>query len=102
MNKELVESFPTIVWEEAGLTTQTIKNLIFVQQLARAKWGHYLDLTPRKSLTELPVHDIPDGGERVDPFDPKSEIICPGEDGAHIMGTPMGSNLFVSSYLQGK
>jgi hypothetical protein len=30
--RELDESFPTIAWKEAGLTTQTIKNNIFVQQ----------------------------------------------------------------------
>jgi hypothetical protein len=28
--KELVEGFPTLAWEEAGLTTQTVKNNIFV------------------------------------------------------------------------
>ncbi len=30
--REMADSFPTIVWEEAGLTTQKVKNRIFVQQ----------------------------------------------------------------------
>jgi hypothetical protein len=34
-----------------------------------------LDLTPRNNLAELPVHDIPDGSELVDPFDLDSERI---------------------------
>ncbi len=48
------------------------------------------------------MYDIPDGSERVDPFDPDNERTWPDEDGANIMGTPLGSNMFVSSYLQGK
>jgi hypothetical protein len=28
--KEMAEGFPTLAWEEAGLTTQTVKNRIFV------------------------------------------------------------------------
>jgi hypothetical protein len=101
--KELAESFPTIAWEEAGLTTQTIKNRIFVQRSARAELGNYLDSTPRNSLTELPANDIQDGSERVDPFDHDNERIWPGEDGANILGTSLGSSLFfISSYLQGK
>ena len=32
-------------------------------------------MTPRNALTELPVHDIPDGSELVDPFDPESDRI---------------------------
>jgi hypothetical protein len=28
--KELAEGFPTLAWEEAGLTTQTVKNRIFI------------------------------------------------------------------------
>ncbi len=61
-----------------------------------------MDSYPRNSLTELPVHDIPDGSERVDPFDQDTERIWPDEDGVNILWTPMGSNLFISSYLQGK
>ena len=34
--KEMAESFPTLAWEEAGLTTQTVKNRIFVQSSAQA------------------------------------------------------------------
>ncbi len=28
--KEMAEGFPTLAWEEAGLTTHTVKNTIFV------------------------------------------------------------------------
>ncbi len=28
--KELAEGFPSLAWEEAGLTTQTVKNRIYV------------------------------------------------------------------------
>ena len=70
----LAKSFPTIAWEEAGLATQTIKTLISVQQAARAKWRHYTYSTPRNSLGELPMHGIPDGSERVDPFDLDNRI----------------------------
>ena len=67
--KELAESFPTLAWEEAGLTTQTVKNRIFVQSSAQARWSHFIAVTPRNTLTELPVHDILDGSELVDPCD---------------------------------
>jgi len=56
--KEMAEGFPTLAWEEAGLTTQRDKNRIFVQHSAQANWKHFIAVTPRNSLTELPVHDI--------------------------------------------
>jgi hypothetical protein len=59
--KDLAEGFPTLAWEEAGLATQTVKNRIFVESSAQARWSHFLEVTPRNALTELPVHDIPDG-----------------------------------------
>ncbi len=34
--KELAEGFPALAWEEAGLTTQIVKNRIFVQSSAQA------------------------------------------------------------------
>jgi len=48
------------------------------------------------------MHGIPDGSERVDLFDLDSERIWPEKDGVIIMGTPLGSSLFVSSYLPSK
>jgi hypothetical protein len=48
------------------------------------------------------MHDIPDGSERVDPFNPDNERIWPDKDMVNILATPLGSNLFVSSYLHGK
>jgi hypothetical protein len=53
-------------------------------------------------MTELPVHDIPDGSELLDPFDSDSKRIWVEENGMNIMGTPLGSNSYVASYLQGK
>jgi hypothetical protein len=34
--QEMAKGFPILVWEEAGLTTQTVKNRIFVQSSAQA------------------------------------------------------------------
>jgi hypothetical protein len=66
---EMAEGFPTLAWEEARLTTQTEKNRIFVQSSAQANWCSFMECTPRNAQSDLPVHDIPDGSERVDPFD---------------------------------
>jgi hypothetical protein len=99
---EMAEGFPALSWEEAGLTTQTVKNRIYVQSSAQANWCRFLDLTPRNTQSELPVHDIPDGSERVDPFDPDSERVWVDENGVNILGTTLGTPAFVSSYLQGK
>jgi hypothetical protein len=61
-----------------------------------------LDDTPRNAQSELPVHDIPGGSKRVDPFDPDNERVWEDENGVNILGTPLGTPAFVSSYLQGK
>ncbi len=99
---EMAEGFPALAWEEAGLTTQTTKNRIFVHASAQVKWCYFLESTPRNTLSELPVHDIPDGSERVDPFDEESERVWAEENGVNILGTPLGSPAFISSYLRGK
>jgi hypothetical protein len=62
----------------------------------------FLDLTPRNVQSELPVHDIPDISEEVDPFDLDIERIWLDENGVNNLGTPLGTPAFVSSYLQGK
>ena len=59
--KELVEGFPALACQEAGLTTQTVKNRIFVKSFAQARCINFIAVTPRNTLKELPVHDIPDG-----------------------------------------
>ena len=61
-----------------------------------------MDLTPRNAQSELPVHDIPDGSERVDPFDHGNERVWVDENGVNILGTPLRTPAFVSSYLLGK
>ncbi len=98
----MAEGFPTLAWEEVGLTTQTVKNRIFVQSSAQARWSHFLAVTPRNSLTELPVHDIPDGSELTDPFDNESDRYWTEVNGVNILGTPLGSSSFVSEYMRGK
>jgi len=99
--KEMAEGFPTLAWEETGLTTQTFKNRIYVQSSAQASWSRFIGLTPRNTLTELPVQDISDGSNMVDPFDPDTERIWMEKNGVNILGTPLGSNSFVTSYLRG-
>jgi hypothetical protein len=100
--KELAGGFPTLAWEEAGLTTQTVKNHIFVQSTAQASWSHFLAVTPRNALTELPVHDIPDGSKLTDPFDKDSDRFWTEVNGVNILGTPLGSSPFIEEYLRGK
>jgi len=100
--KEMAEGFPTLAWEEASLTTQTFKNRIFVQSSAQARWSRLLAMTTRNMMTELRVHGIPDGSELVDPFNSDSERIWVEESRVNIMGTPLGSNTYVASYLRGK
>jgi len=78
-----------------------VKNRVYVQPSAQANWCRFLDDTPRNTQSELPVYDIPDGSERVDPFDPDNERVWEDESGVNILGTPLGTPAFVSSYLQG-
>ncbi len=35
--KEMAEGFPTLAWEEEGLTTQTVKNHIFVRSSTQVR-----------------------------------------------------------------
>jgi hypothetical protein len=44
--KKMAKGFPTLAWEEDGLTTQTVKNRIYVQSSTQASWCHFLDMTP--------------------------------------------------------
>ena len=99
---EIVEAFPTVAWEEAGLTTQTKKNNIFVQPSARNGWRQFLESTPRNPSLSLQVHLIPDGITLMDESDPDSYRQWPDEDGITIMGTPLGSPAFIESFLFGK
>jgi hypothetical protein len=100
--REIVEVFPETAWEEAGLTTQTLKNRIFVQPSARNGWRELLDSTPRNPSLPLQIHCIPDGSTLLDDSDPDSYRQWPDDDGINILGTPLGSPAFVESYLFGK
>jgi hypothetical protein len=44
---ELARSFPSLVWEEAELATQTVKNRVFVHPTPMASWCRFLDSSPR-------------------------------------------------------
>ena len=99
---EIVDTFADIAWHEAGLTTQPIKNLIFVQPLARVGWVQFLDNVHKDATASLPLHNIPDGISLSDPIDPDSMRLWSDDDGINILGTPLGSFDFVESYLFGK
>ena len=91
--KEMAKGFPTMTWEEADLTTQTVKNRIFLQSSAQANWSHFIAMTPRNALTELSVNDIPDVCELVDPFDPESDRIWGGGQRDKHIGNSHGFRL---------
>ncbi len=46
---EMAEGFLALAWEEAGLTTLTVKNRIYVKSSAQANWLLFLDLAPRNA-----------------------------------------------------
>ena len=50
-------------------------------------------------MIKLPVHDIPDGSELVDPFDSDNERIWREENGVNILGTLLKFDSFIVSYL---
>jgi hypothetical protein len=99
---EIVDTFAEVVWHEGGLTTQVIKNRIYVQPTARAGWVEFLDSTPRDSTASLPIHDIPDGSSLLDPSDVNNARLWPESDGINVLGTPLGTPEFIESYLFGK
>jgi hypothetical protein len=99
---EIVDSFAEVAWHEAGLTTQVVKNRIFVQPSARTGWVQFLESTPRDPSAQLPIHDIPDRSVLSNPLDPDSSRIWPVDDGINVLGTPMGTPDFKDSYLDGK
>ncbi len=35
---QMAKCFPSMAWEEAGLTTQTVKNRVYVQPSAQSNW----------------------------------------------------------------
>ena len=95
---EIVEAFPKVAWEEAGLATQTAKNRIFVQPSARNGWCRFLESTPRNPSFTLHVLCIPDGSTLRDDSDPDSYRQRPDDNGINIIGTPLGSPAFIESY----
>ncbi len=96
---EIVAVFPKIAWEEAGLTTHTLKNRIYVQPSARNGWHHLLESTSRDSSLPLLIHCIPDGSTLMDDFDSDSYRRWSDDDGINILGTPLGSPAFIESYM---
>ena len=59
---EVVQQLPALAMSEAGLTTQTTKNKIYVQPSARTAWLSYLEENPRNPDPNVfSIHDIADG-----------------------------------------
>ena len=100
--REHVEVFPETAGEEACLTTQTLKNMIYVQPSARSGWRSLLESIPRDPSLPLQIHFIPDGRTLTDESDPDSYRQWPDDDGINILGTPFGSPAFIEPYLFGK
>ncbi len=94
---EINEAFTELVWQEAGRTTQVVKNTIFVQPFARAGRTRFLESTPRDPSASLPIQGIPDGGQLLDPLDPNSSRVWPMDKGINVLGTPLGSPDFIES-----
>jgi hypothetical protein len=99
---EIVDSYADIAWNEAGLTTRVVKNIIYVQPSAREGWTKFVADTPRNPTAALPIHDILDGDFLTDPSDVLSTRLWVDEDGINILATPLGSSDFIESYLFGK
>ena len=102
MIAEIVETFAGIAWHEAGLTTQPIKNRIYVQPSARVGWVQFLDTLALHATASLPIHNIPDGSSLSDPIGPSSMRLWPDDGSINVLGTPLGSSDFVESYLFGR
>jgi hypothetical protein len=87
---EIVDTFSEVAWHEAGLTTQVIKNKIYVPSSARAGWTEFLDSTPRDLTAALPINDIPNGSFLAYPSDVNNARLWPESDGstcwAHTLG----------------
>ena len=84
------------------MTTQVVKNKIYVQPSAHDGWIQFLAETPRNPLAALPIHDIPNGNFLTDPTDVLITRQWIDEDGINVLGTPLGSSDFIESYLFGK
>ena len=95
MIAEIVDSFLDVAWNEVGLTTQAIKNRIYVQPSAREGWVQFLETSPRDPQASLPIHNIPDGSFLSDPLDPDNKRLWPNDDGINVLGTPLGTPEFI-------
>jgi hypothetical protein len=73
---EIVVKLPDLTMSECGLTTQAIKNMVYVQPSARTTWTSYLDENPRNpDPLSFSIHDFPDGRIMpTDEFDPSGPI----------------------------
>ncbi len=99
---EIVDAFTDVALQEVGLTTQAVKNIIYVQHSARAGWVPFLEKTPRNSRATLPIHDILDGHYLTDPSDLLNTRRWNDDDGINVLGTPLGPSDYIESYLFGK
>jgi hypothetical protein len=85
---EIVVKLPEQAMSECGLTTQAIKNMVYVQPSVRPAWISYLDDNPKNpDPVSFSIHDFPEG--RIfptDEYDPSGPI-WPTNDGINILGT---------------
>jgi hypothetical protein len=91
---EIVDSFDEVAWTEKGLTTQVVKNRIFVQPSARNGWSELLQTVPRDSSVAL----IP-SRHLSDPQDLDSARLWHAEDGFNVLGTSLGTPDYIKAYL---
>ena len=84
------------------MTTQIVKNRIYIQPSARDGWFQFQEATPRNPEAPLPIHDIPDGSYLENELDPDSRRIWPTNDGINVSGFPLWFPDFIESYLFGK
>ena len=99
---EIVDSLAEVACQVARLITQMIKNRIYVQPSVRSGWTEFLESTPRNPIALLPIHDIPEGSLSSDPSDPDGARHWPDDNGINVLGTPLGTQEFIESYLDGK
>jgi hypothetical protein len=61
-----------------------------------------LESTPRDPSLPLQIQCIPDGNTLSDDSDPDIYRQWPDDNGINILGTPLGSPVFIEAYLFGK
>ncbi len=72
---EIVDAFASVACNQGDLSTQVVKNKIYVQPSACEGCTQFLESAPRESSAVLPIHDVPDVRHRTDSSDPDNARI---------------------------